>query len=241
MKYPSILFSSFLLILFSCNSNENTKENTNNELLVEGNWHLDLELSSNNILPVDFTLNKIDSIYEIEFTNAEERILVRDIKVEGNKITIKDEIFNSWFEGEIVSPTKIKGFWYKDDSNYKIPFEATQNVVDRFPKPEKMSKSHFGKILSQEIRNKISKNKIDRKTIEITQYDLNNNFIKNWNSAKDVAIYFNKINGGDITKCCKKKLPIAYGYIWRYKNDPLDYNYELPKRQRGKYIVKDFL
>jgi thiol-disulfide isomerase/thioredoxin len=142
MKIPNILFASSLLLLIACNSSHDNNNHANvNELLVEGNWHLELELSSSNILPVDFTLNKVDSAYEIEFTNAEERILVRDIKVEGNKITIKDEIFNSWFEGEIVSPTKIKGFWYKDDSNYKIPFEATQNVVDRFPKPEKMSKA----------------------------------------------------------------------------------------------------
>lgn len=141
MKFINPLFSSFLLILFSCNSNESIKNDVNNELLVEGNWHLEFELTPNNFLPVDFTLNKIDSAYEIEFTNAEERIPVKDITISGNKIIIKDEIFNSWFEGEIVSPTKINGFWYKGDLKNKIPFEASQNIMDRFPKPEKMSKA----------------------------------------------------------------------------------------------------
>lgn len=136
MKY---ILAFGVVFSVACSSNTNQNENKNTELLVEGIWHLDFLLSTTNILPVEFTLNKADSIYEAEFSNAEEKIVVKDVKIDGNKITIKDEVFNSWFEGEIVSPTKIKGFWYKENETYKIPFEAIQGVKERFPKPENLS------------------------------------------------------------------------------------------------------
>lgn len=141
MKLTNYFFIASTLFLFACSSNNNKNENKNTELLVEGIWHLDFLLSPNNTLPVEFTLNKTDSSYEAEFSNAEEKITVKDVKIDGNKITIKDEVFNSWFKGEIVSPTKIKGFWYKDNVTYKIPFEALQGVKERFPKPENLSKN----------------------------------------------------------------------------------------------------
>lgn len=112
----------------------------NSELLVEGTWHLDFMLSTTNKLPVEFILNKKDSTYEIEFSNAEEKIKISNINIEGNKIVIKDDVFNTWFEGEIVNPTKIKGFWYKENDSYKIPFEATQSIQERFSAPENLSK-----------------------------------------------------------------------------------------------------
>jgi hypothetical protein len=50
----------------------------------------------------------------------------------------------------------------------------------------------------------------------VVQYDINNNFIKNWNSARQVK---NELGFCDslITTCCRKRRPTAYGFIWRYK------------------------
>ncbi len=140
MKLIKYILAFGVVFFVACSNNTNQNENKNTELLVEGIWHLDFLLSPNNILPIEFTLNKTDSIYEAEFSNAEEKIVVKDVKIDGNKITIKDEVFNSWFEGEIVSPTKIKGFWYKENVTYKIPFEAIQGIKERFPEPENLSK-----------------------------------------------------------------------------------------------------
>ena len=47
---------------------------------------------------------------------------------------------------------------------------------------------------------------------------LNHNLIlKEFPSAKDASIYLNKINGSQITACCKKRIKSAYGYFWCYK------------------------
>ncbi|MBI2280401.1 MAG: TlpA family protein disulfide reductase [Bacteroidetes bacterium] len=139
MKLISYFFATCILFFAACSSNSTKNEDKKPELLVEGIWHLDFLLSPNNILPVEFSLNKVDTVFEIEFLNAEEKITIKDVKVDGDKITIKDEIFNTWFEGKIVSPTKITGFWYKENVTYKIPFEAEQGIKERFPEPENLS------------------------------------------------------------------------------------------------------
>ena len=56
------------------------------------------------------------------------------------------------------------------------------------------------------------------KSKPVLQYDLEGNFIREWNSAKEAAVtLYNKINGSDINACCRGKQKTAYGYIWRNK------------------------
>lgn len=49
----------------------------------------------------------------------------------------------------------------------------------------------------------------------ILQYDLDGNFIREWECAYDVR---NEVNG-NICNCLKGKIPSAYGYKWKYKED----------------------
>lgn len=51
--------------------------------------------------------------------------------------------------------------------------------------------------------------------LKVNQYDLSGNFIKMWNSIKDVEIFYNNRH---ISDCCKGKRKTAGGYIWRYAN-----------------------
>ena len=51
--------------------------------------------------------------------------------------------------------------------------------------------------------------------IPILQYDLDGNFIREWNSATDIG----KEVSSTICNCLKGKLKSAYGYIWKYKED----------------------
>lgn len=51
------------------------------------------------------------------------------------------------------------------------------------------------------------------KKMTINQYDLSGNFIKMWNSIKDVEVFYNNRH---ISDCCKGKRKTACGYIWRY-------------------------
>jgi len=50
----------------------------------------------------------------------------------------------------------------------------------------------------------------------ILQYDLNNNFIKEWDSATDVKKELG-YNNSSITNCCKNISKTSYNYIWKYK------------------------
>jgi hypothetical protein len=60
--------------------------------------------------------------------------------------------------------------------------------------------------------------KYENKTIrQVIQYDLNMNFIKEWDSIVSVSKELG-IGGNSITTCCKGKYKSAGGFIWKYKN-----------------------
>ena len=53
---------------------------------------------------------------------------------------------------------------------------------------------------------------------KINQYDLNNNFIKQWDCIKDIedALHIHRSN---IWKCCIGKYLKSHNYIWKYANE----------------------
>ena len=53
---------------------------------------------------------------------------------------------------------------------------------------------------------------------EVYQYDKNMNFIAKYPSINNAA-KINKINHGNIGKCCKHKVVAVGGYIWRFEGD----------------------
>lgn len=61
----------------------------------------------------------------------------------------------------------------------------------------------------------IASNRNRTKTIK--QYDLNNNFIKEWNSIISAATYYN-ISRSSIGACINNKQKTSGGYIWKLKN-----------------------
>lgn len=50
---------------------------------------------------------------------------------------------------------------------------------------------------------------------KVDQYDLNGNFIKTWNSIKDITITLG-IKHTAIIACCKGRCKTTKGYIWKY-------------------------
>ncbi len=81
---------------------------------------------------------------------------------------------------------------------------------------KKISKSHTGKLhpRTQEWSNKIGNS--NKKPI--IQYNLEGEFIKEWNSAKDASMFIGR-NPSPITACCKGKQKTCYGFKWKYKNE----------------------
>ena len=52
----------------------------------------------------------------------------------------------------------------------------------------------------------------------ILQFDLNENFIREWDSASQIHKAYG-YNIGFIGRCCKIKNSTGYNYIWRYKDE----------------------
>lgn len=59
------------------------------------------------------------------------------------------------------------------------------------------------------------KGKLHPSSVKIEQYDLNDNFIKTWNSMMDIKRILN-IDCSNISKCCKGKYHTVGGYKWKY-------------------------
>ena len=51
---------------------------------------------------------------------------------------------------------------------------------------------------------------------KVNQYDLDDNFIKTWNSIKEANVYYNTSH---ISECCRGRLKQVKGYIWRYADN----------------------
>ena len=50
------------------------------------------------------------------------------------------------------------------------------------------------------------------------QYDLDGNFIKEWDSIKEASFYY-KIHGSNIGNCCRKTQKTTSGYKWKFKDE----------------------
>lgn len=70
----------------------------------------------------------------------------------------------------------------------------------------KIGKGNKGKI----------KTKAGPKRQSIMQYDLQGNFIKEWESNKEASLCL-KVNKQNICNALKNRAKSAYGYIWKYK------------------------
>ena len=52
---------------------------------------------------------------------------------------------------------------------------------------------------------------------KILQYDLQDNFIREWESTREIERIL-KIYNSNISACCRDKRKTAGGYIWKYKD-----------------------
>jgi group I intron endonuclease len=79
---------------------------------------------------------------------------------------------------------------------------------------KKMSESKKGKVFPKEFLEMVS----NINKIPVIQLDKEDNFIKEWSSAKDAGVGVN-ISSSGITSCCKNKpkYNTAGGYKWKYK------------------------
>jgi hypothetical protein len=81
---------------------------------------------------------------------------------------------------------------------------------------QKMREKALGRKISEDTKRKISKNSVIKR--KVNQYDLNGNFIKQYESLKQ-AEKETGILSQNIGEVCRGQQKYAKGYLWRYAND----------------------
>jgi hypothetical protein len=91
-------------------------------------------------------------------------------------------------------------------------------------KTKGMSKAHKGRPFTKEHKDKIKANRSHLKgrkntwySKPVLQYDLENNFIREWESQMEAQIKLNKPNSDGIGAVCRGEQKTAYGFIWKFK------------------------
>lgn len=77
---------------------------------------------------------------------------------------------------------------------------------------EKLAKAAIGKKMSESTKNKMGNNQ----KLPILQYDLQGNFMKEWDGVIDATKAVGK-HSTNIMRCCQGKFKQAYGFVWKYK------------------------
>ncbi|MEQ9442329.1 MAG: TlpA disulfide reductase family protein [Cyclobacteriaceae bacterium] len=124
------LILMLLIFIMACSSSEENR--ISSPTLSPGTWRATLTLQGQT-LPFTFDLKEQDSsTYELYLRNAEERLLVDEIHVEGDSIRVPLHIFDT----EIVAKNEgdhWTGYWTKNYvEDYVLPFEAQQGEDYRF-------------------------------------------------------------------------------------------------------------
>jgi len=124
MKKLAVLLTLMILV------NSCTEEK--NDALENGIWLAELTAMDNVILPFNFKLTKTkDDSYELEMYNAEEVILVDEIEIIKDSITIKFPVFEGYLAGKFTK-NSIEGEFIKESLDRIVPFKATYGISERF-------------------------------------------------------------------------------------------------------------
>ena len=137
----------------------------------------------------DFLKSKSELVYKLakSFTNSSSMV-----NFEGNN---QKQIRSA---GNLIHMNRIsRPEWFIEVDNYK----------ERYANIDWIKRSK--KINYQELGKKISKS--------VLQFDLQDNFIKEWDSAKEAEIAMGKAGNDGIGAVCRGRQKTAYGFIWKFK------------------------
>lgn len=137
----------------------------------------------------------------------------------------KEKILKPWITRGYFQVQLWKNSIEKNYKVHRLVYEAFNGQI-----PENMQVNHINEIKTdnrlenlnlmtcKENTNYGTRNeRITKKLSKVVlQFDLNDNFVKEYASTHQVARETG-FSQGNIWSCCNGKLKQAYGYIWRYK------------------------
>lgn len=129
-----------LLVVFVVISCKEEREPT----LSEGIWLAELTVMDNQILPFNFELGKDqEGAYELEIYNAEEEILVDEIRMKNDSIRINFPVYEGYIAGTFTE-NSIEGQFIKESLDRIVPFKASFGYEERFRNSKTSSKDVSG-------------------------------------------------------------------------------------------------
>ena len=121
-----------------------------------------------------------------------------NVSLSKNKISKKIYIHRLVADAFIPNPNSYPIINHKDEN-------PSNNCADNLEWCTQKYNMNYGKL----------KEKQKRESKSVLQYDLNNNFIKKWNSIADVERELN-ITHCNIVACLKNRRNNAGGFVWKY-------------------------
>jgi len=113
------------------------------EHLNAGIWRAALRVQDQKELPFTFNLEQKEGNYLMTIRNAEERITVDEITIEGDSLTIKLPVFEGYIAGTFDG-IKIQGNFIKESLDHVVPFQAKFGESERFPGRDKATSNISG-------------------------------------------------------------------------------------------------
>jgi thiol-disulfide isomerase/thioredoxin len=104
-----------------------------------GIWRGEILREDGQKIPFNFQIRETAGRMAIHIINGAERLLVDNIRQEGDSFFIVMPFFDSYFALRIVNDQKLEGNWIKNYGDHRIvtAFQATFNEISRYPEPVK--------------------------------------------------------------------------------------------------------
>ena len=134
-----------IALLLSCGQLTGDKDNISTNFSIRnGHWLFSFDLGDEQLPFNAFFSNKNEKeIFIVK--NAEETIVVEDIKQKGDSIFLNLPVFGTKLEGKLIGDSLINGFWKNTikGSDYQIPFVGLYGPEHRFSENNGAAKKDF--------------------------------------------------------------------------------------------------
>jgi group I intron endonuclease len=154
------------------------------------------------VLPNDCeqdVLNKYEQIYMDFYRNCNIELL--NIKEGGNGYGKHSEETK-----KIIKEKRAKQIFSEESKSKRI--NTLKKVIHTKEWNAKVGLAQIGKVISEITKVKLRKS--------ILQYDLNGNFIKEWDSSRNASKFYNT-RESNICNCLRGNAKTAKGFKWQYK------------------------
>jgi thiol-disulfide isomerase/thioredoxin len=122
-----------------------------NKQLADGIWQAKLHRADGADIVFNFEVKDTAGKKVLFVLNANDRLLVDDVKLQGDSLVIKMPFFDSEFKAVLSSDSAAKGVWIRHlaDKDVSVPFSAIAGQAERFPVAQKSTVDVSGRWVTQ--------------------------------------------------------------------------------------------